>query len=56
MATTSKIVRRSVPSRVRRSPIPPPSGGVAGGFLGLLAKLAGASDRLEKARPRRRRS
>jgi hypothetical protein len=56
MATTSKIVRRSVPqSTVRRSPIPPASGGVAGGFLGLLARLAGASDRLEKARPRRRR-
>jgi hypothetical protein len=56
MATTSKIVRRSVPT-VRRSPIPPGSGGgVAGGFLGLLARLAGASDRLEKARPRRRRS
>ena len=55
MATTSKIVRRSVPT-IRRSPIPPTSGGVAGGFLGLLAKLAGASDRLEQARPRRRRS
>jgi len=54
MATTSKIVRRSVPA-VRRSPIPPSGGGVAGGFLGLLARLAGASDRLEKARPRRRR-
>lgn len=42
----SKTVRRSV--RVRRSPVPP-----QGGFFGLLAKLAGASDRLEKARRRR---
>ncbi len=42
----SKTVRRSV--RVRRSPVPP-----SGGFLGLLAKLAGASDRLDKARRRR---
>ena len=46
----SKTVRRSV--RVRRSPAPP-SGGIAGGFLGLLAKLNSASDRLDKARHRR---
>ena len=46
----SKTVRRSV--RVRRSPVPP-RGGASSGFLGLLAKLAGASDRLDKARHRR---
>ena len=49
MATT-KTVRRSV--RVRRSPVPR-SAAVANGFLGLLVKLAGASDRLERARRKR---
>jgi len=48
MAT--KTVRRSV--LVRRSPVPPV--GIASGFVGLLVKLAGASDRLERARPKRR--
>lgn len=48
----SKTVRRSV--RVRRSPVPrASSAGITSGFVGLLAKLAGASTRLERARPRR---
>ena len=47
-----KTVRRSV--KVRRSPRPasPGSRGVGGGFLSLLGKLAGASDRLQQARRR----
>jgi hypothetical protein len=48
MAT--KTVRRSI--RVRRSPVPR-NVAVASGFLCLLVKLAGASDRLERARRRR---
>jgi hypothetical protein len=47
---SSKTVRRSI--QVRRSPVPP-SGGVASGYMGLLAKLSGASDRLAKARRRK---
>jgi hypothetical protein len=43
---SSKIVRRQV--RVRCSPIPP----ARGGFQTLLGKLAGASEKLEKARRR----
>ncbi len=49
-----KTVRRSV--KVRRSPRPSgrvQSAGVAGGFLSLLGKLAGASDRLQRSKPRR---
>ena len=44
-----KTVRRSV--KVRRSPRPAGNSraGVAGGFLSLLGKLAGASDRLQHA-------
>ena len=48
----TRTVRRSV--RVRRSPVPPRTG-VGSGFLGLLSKLADASERLEKSRRRRRR-
>lgn len=40
---------RRTPNRTRSN------GGALGGFLGMLAKLAGASERLEQARPRRSR-
>ena len=47
---TTRTIRRSV--SVRRSPVPP-SGGVAGGYLGLLAKLSKASSQLDRARRRK---
>jgi hypothetical protein len=49
---STKTVRRTV--RPRRSPVPPASGGITSGFVGLLAKLSGASDRLSQARGRRK--
>ena len=44
-----KTVRRSVPARRRRVQSAP----VATGFFGLLAKLAGASNQLNRTRRRK---